>query len=196
MIDDAVAADEPQRLAAGCGSAAARDPAQPGSAIRRCRAPTARIRTPPPAPAAATDSGGSGTDGRRREQRRERRRQRPGRAARRRTRRPPAPPSARSGTVPGAAPPDDADRGQRERHRPAVANEARRRDAGDAPAEGHEVVAGHHRGQRAEHQAIDEQRRRGNGRRAVCRASRGRCRTGRRGRTARGPRDRRRARRR
>ena len=43
---------------------------------------------------------------------------------------------------------------------PLSPTSARRRDAGDAPAERDQVVAGHHRGERAEHQAVGEERRR------------------------------------
>ena len=64
-------------------------------------------------------------------------------------------------------PPDDPDRGQRERHGPAVASQTWHRHAGDAPAERDHVVAGHDRGQRAEHQAIGKERRDGNGRRPL-----------------------------
>ena len=61
-------------------------------------------------------------------------------------------------------PPDDPDRGQRERHGPAVANQAWRCDTGDAPAEHDDVVGGYDGGQRAKHEAIGKERRNGNGR--------------------------------
>ncbi len=104
----------------------------------------------------------------RREQRPRPSRRGPGRAARRPTPRSPARTVRSTGRSSlTLQPPHDADRRQRERHRPAVADEARRRDADDAPAEGDQVVAGHDRGQRAEHQPIDEERRGRNGRQAL-----------------------------
>ena len=59
-------------------------------------------------------------------------------------------------------PPDDPDDQERQRHRPAVAQQRRRRDSHDSLSERHEIVGGDDGRDRAEHQPIDEQRGRRN----------------------------------